>query len=123
MAVAVKTDWINSLFTSSATPKATKKDSTSSVALEMLDAGSGDGACDSYLLLKNGLENHTLTLVLKVYLNKILPEILPKTLRLPMFDADTPPRMFLIRPWQLAEWTAFQKNFKSQCARWNDRFW
>ncbi|HEY2411749.1 MAG TPA: hypothetical protein VGI40_05885 [Pirellulaceae bacterium] len=125
MAVAVKTDWISTLFASGTTPKATKKDAASGVALEMLDAGSpgNDGAYDSYLLLKNGSENHTLTLVLKIYLNKILPEILPKSLRMPMFDADTPPKMFLIRPWQLAEWSAFTKNFNRECLKWNDRFW
>src|SRR5690348_1913334 len=93
MAVQVKTDWINSLFASGTTPKATKKDATSGVATEMLDTASADGAYDSYLLLKNGSENHTLTLVLKIYLNKILPEFLPKALRLPMLDADSPPKM------------------------------
>jgi len=127
MAVPVKTDWINTLFANGSTPKATKKDPASGVALEMVGAPSASGgfsvAYDSYLLLHDGCQNHTLTLVLKIYLNPMLPQFLPKWLRLPILDSDSPPKVFLIRPWQTAEWTTFSKNFVRECAKWNDRFW
>src|SRR3954469_2202866 len=127
MAVLVKTDWINTLFANGSAPKATKKDAASGVALEMLGVASTGGgfsvAYDSYLLLHDGTQNHTLTLVLKINLNPMLPQFLPRSLRLPIFDADAPPKLFLIRPWQMAEWATFSKNFVRECAKWNDRFW
>ena len=127
MAVRVKTDWINTLFANGTTPKATKTDPVTGVALEMLGAPSTGAdftvAYDSYLLLKDGTQNHTLTLVLKINLNPMLPQFLPQSLRVPILDSDSPPKLFMIRPWQAAEWATFAKNFKHECAKWNDQFW
>ena len=127
MAVPVKNNWIDTLFANGSTPKATKTDPKFGAITEMTcTASTGAGytvAYDSNLILHDGTQNHTLTLVLKVNLNPILPAILPKWLRMPYFDADSPPNMFLIRPWQKPEWTNFTNGFKRECAKWNDRFW
>lgn len=127
MTVKVKTDWITSLFPNGNTPSAVKTDAKSGAVTEMSCAASASGgfsvAYDSSLILKDGTQNHTLTLVLKINLNQMLPQILPASLRLPIFDADTPPRMFLIRPWQIAEWNQFIIRFKREAAKWNDNFW
>lgn len=42
---------------------------------------------------------------------------------MPIVDADTPPKVFMIRPWQAAELALFKKKFKRECAKWNDHFW
>jgi hypothetical protein len=78
-----------------------------------------DPAFDSYLLLKkNGYDNHTLTLVLKLFLNPVSTLGLP---RFPYLDANG--QLFWIKSWDAAEWGTFQRTFKQQCLRWNDQFW
>ncbi|WP_157605407.1 hypothetical protein [Schlesneria paludicola] len=127
MAVPVSSTWVSALFANGSVPRTTKTDPKTGLATEMIcTASSGGGftvAYDSSLILHDGCQNHTLTLVLKINLNPILPDILPTWLRLPFFDADTPPKMFLIRPWGKPEWTNFTTGFKRECAKWNDRFW
>lgn len=81
MAVPVKADWIDTLFANGTTPRATRKDAKSGAALEMVGAaGSGGGftvGYDSSLILHDGNQNHTLTLVLKIHLNPMLPGCCP----------------------------------------------
>lgn len=98
-----------------------KLDATRGVIVNMLatPAKLYDAAFNSYLLLKEGgVENHTLTLVLKIQLNKI------STYGFPLFPhLDANKTVFWIKPWDNPAWTSFKRNFKNQCLRWNDRFW
>src|SRR3954468_944321 len=75
-----------------------------------------DAAFDSYLLKhEDGCNNHTLTLVLKIFLNPI------STFGLNVFpQLDAGNVLFWIKPWTGAEWSFFQSNFKQQALRWND---
>src|SRR5689334_19430088 len=73
-AVPVNQDWIEALFPNGTTPTGTKQAPGSSINLEMLGARASSGggftvAYDSNLILKDGNQNHTLTLVLKIHLN------------------------------------------------------
>jgi hypothetical protein len=87
--------------------------------MQGVPASTSDATFDSYLLLKkNGVDNHTLTLVLKIFLNPMTTFGLP---RFPFADADG--KWFWIIPWRAPEWSTFQRTFKQQCLRWNDRFW
>ncbi len=78
-----------------------------------------DHAFNSYLLLKqNGHENHTLTLELKIFMKQA------STYGLPVVSyTDAGGTLFWIRPWPDSKWVNFQRTFKHQCLRWNDRFW
>ncbi len=77
-----------------------------------------EGVFDSYLKLhNNGHDNHTLTLVLKIYLKQISYPI-PLAV---YFDFDNMP--FLIKPWPAGEWARFTRQFKQQCYMWNNKFW
>ena len=78
-----------------------------------------DHAFNSYLLLKqNGHENHTLTLELKIFMKQA------STYGLPILSyTDAGGVLFWIRPWPDSAWVNFQRTFKHQCLRWNDRFW
>ncbi len=82
-------------------------------------AGRYDSAFDSYLIQKkDGVENHTLTLVLKINLNPVT------TYGLPVFVAtDADGSLFWIRPWPPAEWQSFKSKFNKQAMRWSNRFW
>jgi hypothetical protein len=78
-----------------------------------------DGAFDSYLKrYTNGTDNHTLTLVLKIALNRISP---PKDLLFPRFDYNN--TMFFIKSWPDQDWDAFTRAFQRQAAMWNRKFW
>lgn len=110
-----------------ATPRATITDRAGRI-IEMQAAPDfrNDAAFDSYLILKeNGSENHTLTLVLKLHMNKISPV----TLRLPVVGPVTLPyadwdgTLFSIKPWSGADFGAFSKTFLGHCAHWNNKFW
>ena len=78
----------------------------------------GDPAYDSYLLLKDGSENHTLTLALKLHFNPLALWILPFVV---VNDADDTP--FLAKPWTQAELTRYKQQVKRTASRWNDKFW
>jgi hypothetical protein len=86
-------------------------------------ATNGDVAFDSFLILHKGSENHTLTLVLKIYLRQMLPQSSPKGSVAPILAGSKDFRVFLIKPWQPAEWAKFLKGFKHECAKWNKHFW
>lgn len=84
-----------------------------------------DTAFDSYLIIhENGCENHTLTLVLKVFLKQVVPTTLKlfgRRLTLPHADADD--NWFRIKPWTAAEFAVFRTAFLRQCAYWTNQFW
>jgi hypothetical protein len=86
-------------------------------------ASNGDVAFDSYLILHKGWENHTLTVVLKIHLRQMLDQSQPQAYRIAIPDRNTPPRWFLIKPWEGAKWAKFVKDFKQECAKWNNQFW
>jgi hypothetical protein len=81
-------------------------------------AWKGDPAYDSYLLLKDGSENHTLTLVLKLHFNPLALWILPFVI---VADADDTP--FLAKPWTQAELARYKQQVKRTASRWSDKFW
>jgi hypothetical protein len=118
-------EWVDRLLPSAVVPAATKYDPQTGVILQMrgFPARNGDVAFDSYLILHKGRENHTLTLVLKVHLRQMLPQSSLPMLRIPTLDSDIPPRVFLVKPWQGADWAHFVKGFKQECAKWKNQFW
>lgn len=78
-----------------------------------------DDPFDSYLLLKpGGSENHTLTLVLKIYLKQATTYGLKKFVHL-----DWDKKSYVIKPWEASDWAHFRKEFLRQCAFWNNNFW
>lgn len=109
------------------TPKVTAKDKAGRVIEMQANPDFWlDPAFDSYLVLhENGCDNHTLTLVLKLHLNKIAPTMvtvpLLGPLAMPFRDADKKP--FAIKPWTVAEYAAFTRGFLKQCGYWNNQFW
>lgn len=124
MAVKVNAEWISALFANGSTPMVTKRNAASMPIEMTCAAGGGPGftvAYDSYLILHNGQQNHTLTLILKINLNPLLPAGVPRMLRMPILDGSQ--TVFLMRPWTNAEWTTFVANFKRECLKWNDKFW
>ena len=89
----------------------TKLDAQCGVILNMIGISStwGDTAFDSHLLKhSDGGNNHTLTLVLKIHLNPILPASahLPRQVRL--LYPDWNKTMMVIKPWQASHWTPFE---------------
>lgn len=84
-----------------------------------------DPAFDSYLLLhENGTDNHTLTLVMKVYLNQVVPTTVMvggKPVTQPFKDWDQ--KEFAIKPWSAVEYTKFSREFRRQCGYWTNQFW
>lgn len=98
-----------------------KPDMTTGVFLNVLGVPQRqyDPAFDSYLLLKpGGTENHTLTLVLKVYLKQAPTYGMKKFVHL-----DWDKNAFVITPWKPSEWAQFRKQFQKQCMLWNNNFW
>lgn len=97
-----------------------KTDAGTGIPLQILatPAWKGDPAYDSYLLLKDGSENHTLTLVLKLHFNPLAMWILPFVI---VPDADKTP--FLAKPWTQAELNQYKQQVKRTASRWSDRFW
>jgi len=77
-----------------------------------------DAAFDSYLLLHDGAENHTLTLVLKVFLNPVSTFGLPK-----FVHADANGNLFVIKPWRNNELEDFKRRFRQQALHWANQFW
>jgi hypothetical protein len=114
-------EWIDRLLPG-LPPAPGKIDPKTGMLLQMLGLVSqnGDVAFDSYLILHNGWENHTLTLVLKVNLRQMLHQSTPRAIRLPIFDGS---RLFLMKPWRSAEWAEFVRKFKCECAKWTNHFW
>lgn len=110
-----------------ATPRATITDRAGRIIeMQATPDFQFDSAFDSYLILKeNGCDNHTLTLVLKIFVNKISPLSvrLPfvGNLTLPFGDADGTP--FAIQPWTGTAYSTFRNSFLRQCRHWNDKFW
>src|ERR1051325_4527385 len=104
-----------------ATVASTKEDKDLGVILNMSGTPDVpyDPTFDSYLLLhKNGHENHTLTLVLKLFLKPA------DTYGFPVFPhLDWNKNLFFAREWQAAEWQKFVNTFKRQALLWNDHFW
>lgn len=85
-----------------------------------------DPAFDSYLIPhENGSENHTLTLVMKVFLEQVVPT----TVRLPFGASVKMPlqdwnkKWFVIKSWTAREYAAFSREFLRQCAYWTNQFW
>jgi len=104
----------------------TKLDSQSGVILDMLGIPSipGEPAFDSYLIKhQDGGNNHTLTLVLKIHLDPVLPASinLPGPFR--MLYPDWGKKMLLIKPWKASEWAQFKNSYKQECNFWNNNFW
>jgi hypothetical protein len=78
-----------------------------------------EAAFDSYLLLKpGGTENHTLTLVLKIYLKQAPTYGMKKFVHL-----DWDKNAFVITPWGASDWSQFRRQFQKQCMLWNNNFW
>jgi hypothetical protein len=103
-----------------------KIDPQRGVTLEILGipAQPFDPTFDSSLILHpNGSDNHTLTLVLKIFLNPTLPPSahVPPQFRVQQLDSDN--KVFNIKPWQQAELVKFQKTFLRECALWTNKFW
>jgi hypothetical protein len=73
-------------------------------------------ALDSYLRLKRNGANHILTLVLTIHLKQASALALS-----PWLPRGRTP--FFARPEKRAEWIDFERRFKLECRRWNDRFW
>ena len=85
-----------------------------------------DTAFDSFLILKeNGIDNHTLTLVLKMHLNQVAPFSinLPWIGKVTFPFADLDGTLFRIKPWTGGDFGKFKASFLKQCAHWNDKFW
>lgn len=85
-----------------------------------------DPAYDSNLLVhENGSDNHTLTLVLKLHLNQVVPKTIHfpgvGTATLPVRDADDVP--FAIKPWTTGDFSQFTREFLAQAAHWTNQFW
>jgi hypothetical protein len=104
-----------------ATVVPTKLDPKTGMTLNMTGTpqSADDDTFDSSLLLKSDGQNHTLTLVLKIFLKQVetfwgLP-IAPY--------ADSDGKFFWIRPWQKPAWASFRGEFVRQSLKWNDRFW
>jgi hypothetical protein len=99
----------------------TKLDLPAQLVLNMIGIpqSNGEVAFDSYLIRHaDGASNHTLTLTLKIFLKQV------PTFGLRLFPViDWNKTLFFIRPWPAHDWTAFKQRFRSQCLRWNDRFW
>jgi hypothetical protein len=104
-----------------ATVASSKEDVALGVTLNMTGTpdAPGDPTFDSYLLLhKNGHDNHTLTLVLKIFLKPA------DTYGFPIFPHwDWDNNMFLAREWEAREWQKFVRTFQQQSLLWNDHFW
>jgi hypothetical protein len=100
-----------------------RTDPVTKVHLEMRSTGTddSDSAYDSDLLLhKNGCDNHTLTLVLKIFLNPF------DGLRVPYLGrvwTDANGKLFQLKAWTPGEFAEFTRKFKVQAALWNNRFW
>jgi len=124
-ATKINIDWITSLFPNGTPPVATKWNGAGMTIEMKCAAGSVPGsysvAYDSYLILHDGLENHTLTLILKLNLNPYIPTGVLPAMRMPVLDADN--RVFLARPFTNAEWTKFVADFKRECFNWRRQFW
>lgn len=74
---------------------------------------------DSYLLQHtNGSDNHTLTLVLKIYLKPVDTGWLPYKL-----VQDWDKKLFVAERWPPTAWAQFKARVIQQSKRWNDRFW
>jgi hypothetical protein len=103
-------------------PAPSKIDPKTGMNLQMrgIARRNGDVAFDSYLILHNGSQNHTLSLVLKVYLRQLLDQSMPRVWRVPIFDGN---QLFLMKPWRTAEWADFVRKFKRECAKWTNHFW
>lgn len=97
-----------------------KIDAASGIPHQILatPARKGDPAYDSYLLLKDGSENHTLTLVLKLHFNPLAFLLVPFV---PVADANK--NIFLAKPWSQADLARYKQRVKRLAARWNDKFW
>lgn len=110
-----------------ATPRVTITDRSGRIIeMQATPAYNNDAAFDSYLILKeNGCDNHTLTLVLKLHLNRVAPTTihlpLLGNLQLPYADFDG--TFFAIKPWDGASFSTFNQQFLRHCAYWNDKFW
>lgn len=116
-------EWVSNLLTTMP-PTPVKYDMNRGVILEMkAQPHSWWCAMDSSLILKEGCQNHTLTLVLKIFFNPILPHTVPKELRVPWFESINPPEVFQMMPWEAGQWARFLKDVKTQCAKWNNNFW
>jgi hypothetical protein len=72
----------------------------------------------SLILHDSGHDNHTLTLVLKIFLNPLTTGPFPYWIT---GDADDTP--FIIENWPAAELNRFKRGFLSAAKLWNDRFY
>src|SRR4029078_9636049 len=85
-----------------------------------------DTAFDSFLILKNnGCDNHTLTLVVTLPLEQVVPMTwnLPFLGPVPLPYPDADKTLFVIKPWSATDFASFHKLFLRQCTLWNDKFW
>jgi hypothetical protein len=124
MAKLIRRQWIDNLLTT-LPPLPGRHDPQRGVFLEMKGQSYGDWrpAFDSSLILHNGMKNHTLTLVLKISYNQILPHTLPAHIRVPWVEAGTPPRLYALSPWEATAWPRFLSGVKKEAAKWNNKFW
>lgn len=77
-----------------------------------------DPSFDSSLILHDGTQNHTLTLVLKMFLKPVSTFGLKK-----FIHVDWDKNLFVIKPWERNELEGFKRRFKKQALLWTNRFW
>ena len=76
-----------------------------------------DNAFDSYMILKeNGVDNHTLTLVLRIHFKQVVPASSGT-------HTDVDGTVFKVRRWRPSELDEFHRMFRRQAALWNNNFW
>jgi hypothetical protein len=110
-----------------ATPRVTIRDKAGRVIeMQATPDFTNDTAFDSFLILKeNGCDNHTLTLVLKIHMNRVAPF----SMNLPFIGqvtfpfADYDGTLFAIKPWTVPDFAGFKNSFLRQCAHWTNKFW
>ena len=117
-------EWVKHLLPTN-TPMPVKYDLKTGAALEMKGVPFGDWrpAFDSSLIMHNGVKNHTLTLVLKIFYNQLLGQSIPRNLSMHYIEAGTPPRMYIMRPWQPGPWAEFLRGVKREAQKWNNKFY
>ncbi|HEX3724980.1 MAG TPA: hypothetical protein VHV08_02005, partial [Pirellulales bacterium] len=104
----------------------TKIDFATGMVLNMagVRASANDPIFDSYLLKHNdGSNNHTLTLVLKIHLDPILPASMNAPPGFRILYPEWGGTFRVVKPWQPAEWNNFVTLYKQEALLWNDRFW
>jgi hypothetical protein len=110
-----------------ATPCATKVDRAGrTIEMRAAPDFKNDAAFDSYIILhENSYENHTLTLVLRLYLHQVPLQwhYFFRAGQVPVKVADADGVSFTIKDWTAADFKAFTTEVLRQSGMWNNKFW